>query len=195
MMSTAYYVRIDPSRPAAFSPTVIGRLLRGDLYFQGVVISDDLGSARQVAWSPAQRALNFLAAGGDMVLTVNSAVLPQMYDAVLTRANGNPTFRNQVNAAALRVLTAKQRLPKPRSRYAGYVDHVLRRGSTDARQVRVLQTRLGQVRYDVHGIDGVFGPATERAVRAYQSVPSRRLAPDGVVGAATGRSLQIWHAS
>jgi len=197
MMSTAIYSRIDPSQPAAFSPTVITTLLRGDLHFHGVVISDDLGNARQVAaWSPADRAVRFLAAGGDMVLTVNPAVLPQMYNAVLARASTNAGFRNQVNAAALRVLTAKQHLAPPGGTtglpYPGYIDHVLQRGSTDAAQVKVLQTRLTQIGYDVHGIDGMFGSATDSAVRAYQSVPARHLTADGVVGPATGTSLGIW---
>ena len=49
MMSSAVYSRIDPARPAAFSPTVITGLLRGDLGFDGVVVSDDLGAARQVS--------------------------------------------------------------------------------------------------------------------------------------------------
>lgn len=99
MMSSAYYSRIDSQRPAAFSPTVIGTILRGDLRFRGVVVSDDLGNARQLAaWSPAQRALNFLTAGGDMVLTVNPAVLPQMYDAVLSRATTDRAFGQKVTA-------------------------------------------------------------------------------------------------
>ncbi len=109
MMSTAYYARIDPHNPAAFSPTIINTLLRGDLHFGGVVISDDLGAARQVAaWTPAQRALLFLASGGDLVLTVDPSVLPTMYDTVLAYAKANPTFRARVEQAALRVLVAKQ---------------------------------------------------------------------------------------
>lgn len=111
MVSTAYYRRIDANHPAAFSRTVITGMVRGDLAFHGVVISDDLGNARQVAaWSAASRALQFLSAGGDMVLTVNANVLPAMVKAVLARATTNAAFRAQVNAAALRVLTAKQNL-------------------------------------------------------------------------------------
>jgi beta-N-acetylhexosaminidase len=117
MVSTAIYSRIDASRPAAFSGTVIRTLLRGDLRFTRVVISDDLGKAKQVAaWTPAHRAVIFIQAGGDLVLTVNPTLLPQMYDAVLARAKVDATFRYQVNAAALRVLTAKQHqglIPSP----------------------------------------------------------------------------------
>ncbi len=111
MMSTAYYRLIDASRPAAFSPTVIGGMLRGELGFRGVVISDDLGTAAQVrAWTPGQRAVDFLDAGGDVVLDVDPALIPQMVDAVAAAAQANAQFAAKVNAAALLVLTTKQGL-------------------------------------------------------------------------------------
>jgi beta-N-acetylhexosaminidase len=109
MMSTAYYRRLDPANPAAFSPFVIGRMLRGDLGFRGVVISDDLARARQVAgFTPAGRALRFFVAGGDLLLSVDPGPVPAMYDAVLDRVRANPRFRAKVDAAALRVLRAKR---------------------------------------------------------------------------------------
>jgi len=109
MMSTAYYHRIDPLHPAAFSARVISGLLRSDLGFKGVVVSDDLGSARQVsAWSDGDRALHFIEAGGDIVLTVDPSAVPAMYHAVLSRAQHSPRFRAKVNAAALRVLKLKE---------------------------------------------------------------------------------------
>lgn len=110
MMSTAIYSRLDPGVPAAFSGAIIGKVLRGDLGFRGVVVSDDLGNAKQVAaWTAGNRAINFLKAGGDLVLTVNPAVLQPMYAAVLARAQQSPAFRAQVNASVLRVLVAKAR--------------------------------------------------------------------------------------
>lgn len=109
MVSTAVYRRLDPARPAAFSPTVIGRMLRGDLGFRGVVVSDDLANARQVArWSPGRRAVAFVAAGGDLVLTVDPATLPAMVDAVIARARRDAAFAAKVDASALRVLQLKQ---------------------------------------------------------------------------------------
>lgn len=108
MMSTAYYSRLDKLNPAAFSPFVVTTMLRGDLGFRGVVISDDLARAVQVAsFTPAQRALRFIRAGGDVVLTVDPGPLPAMYDAVLDRARHSKAFRARVNDAALRVLRAK----------------------------------------------------------------------------------------
>jgi beta-N-acetylhexosaminidase len=109
MMSTAYYSHLDKAHPAAFSRFVIGTVLRGDLGFRGAVISDDLANARQVSrWSPGGRAVRFIRAGGDVVLTVSPAALPAMYDAVLARARTNAGFRAKVDRAALRVLRTKE---------------------------------------------------------------------------------------
>ena len=111
MMSSAVYSRIDPTRPAAFSPTVITGLLRHDLGFDGVVVSDDLGAARQVRSVPTgERAVRFVAAGGDLVLTVSPATLPAMFAALYDRAVRDPAFRAQVDRSAQRILLAKQRL-------------------------------------------------------------------------------------
>jgi beta-glucosidase-like glycosyl hydrolase len=111
MPSTAYYSRIDPRHPAAFSATVLQGLVRRQLGFRGVIVSDDLGSAKQVArWTPGQRATLFIDAGGDLVLTVDASVIPAMVQAVTARMASSPAFARKVDAAALRVLTAKQRM-------------------------------------------------------------------------------------
>ena len=109
MISTAIYTRIDPDHPAAFSKTVISGMLRHDLHFGGVVITDDVGIARQVSgYSVGQRAVEFVRAGGDMVLTVDAGQASTMTSALVSAATASSSFRALVNAAALRVLTAKQ---------------------------------------------------------------------------------------
>lgn len=109
MMSTAIYSRIDARRPAAFSPTIVTGMLRGDLGYRGLVISDDVGAAAQVAnYSIGGRAVAFVAAGGDMVLTVDANQAGAMTAALLQRASSSPAFKRLVDAAALRVLRAKQ---------------------------------------------------------------------------------------
>lgn len=110
MMSTAIYSRIDPGTPAAFSKRIVTGLLRGTLGFRGVVVSDDLGAADQVsAFSPGQRAVRFVRAGGDMVLSVVGSQAGELTSALVAEAKSNRSFRRLVDAAALRVLTAKQR--------------------------------------------------------------------------------------
>jgi beta-N-acetylhexosaminidase len=108
MLSTAVYTRIDGKNPAAFSHTIVTGLLRTTLGFHGVVISDDLGAAKQVAsYAVGDRAVRFVAAGGDMVLTVKPAQASTMESAILARMAASATFTKQVHAAVLRVLQAK----------------------------------------------------------------------------------------
>jgi beta-N-acetylhexosaminidase len=110
MASTAIYARIDPTRLAAFSPVVLGRVLRDQLGFDGVVISDDLGNAASVAAVPAgERAVRFIAAGGTLVLTVDPALLTPMVEAVLNRDRKDPAFRTAVDDAVRIALIAKAR--------------------------------------------------------------------------------------
>ncbi|MFE9955624.1 peptidoglycan-binding protein [Micromonospora sp. NPDC005299] len=62
----------------------------------------------------------------------------------------------------------------------------LRQGSRGA-AVTTLQTRLTALRYDVGGVDGIFGPSTHHAVVAFQKVNG--LARDGIVGPRTWAAL------
>lgn len=109
MVSSATYTKIDPTHLAAFSPTVIGQLLRGRLGFKGVVISDDIGNAVAVrSFTPAQRAVNFIAAGGNMILTVRPSTVPAMTQAIETRMRQDASFRAKVDDSVRRILAAKQ---------------------------------------------------------------------------------------
>ena len=109
MISTAIYSRIDPGSPAAFSRAIVTGMLRRDLGFGGLIISDDIGVAAQVGgYSVGQRAVAFVAAGGDVVLTVDANQAAELTTALLQRANADAAFKKQVDAAALLVLQAKQ---------------------------------------------------------------------------------------
>jgi beta-N-acetylhexosaminidase len=108
MVALATYTKIDPSELAVFSPTVM-RLLRDGLGFNGVIVSDDMGEAAAVQAIPvASRAVGFLTAGGDLITSQSLAPAEQMAAAVLAKASGSAAFRATVDAAAQRVLAAKQ---------------------------------------------------------------------------------------
>ncbi|MER5527829.1 glycoside hydrolase family 3 N-terminal domain-containing protein [Streptomyces sp. NPDC002677] len=108
MVSSAKYTKIDPNHLAVFSPTVINSLLRTKFGFKGVVISDDIGQAVAVrAYTPAQRAVGFLTAGGDMILTVKASTVPAMVQGVQARMATSASFRATVAASVHRILTAK----------------------------------------------------------------------------------------
>jgi len=115
MVALARYTRIDSARLAVFSPVVMRRMLRQELHFTGVIISDDLGASKAVGSIPTgQRAIDFLSAGGDMVISKFVGPAELMAQAVLSRAAMDGSFRKRVDAAVLRILTAKQasgRLP------------------------------------------------------------------------------------
>lgn len=109
MVSLATYTLIDPTQPAVFSPTVITTLLRGQLGYGGVVITDDVGAADQVSGvAPGERATRFVDAGGDLVLTVDAGVIPEMVGAVAAKMASDSAFAAKVDAAVLRILTAKK---------------------------------------------------------------------------------------
>jgi beta-N-acetylhexosaminidase len=178
MISSAIYTRIDSAHPAVFSSAVVTSLLRHDLRYSGVVISDDLGNAKQVqGWTPGTRAVDFIAAGGDIVLTVNPSLVPSMVAAVTARANANATFRSQVAAAVMRVLTAKAAEGLLGARLAtdgalgSLTVSALQRwlglsatGHLDAATVRALQSRIGTT------ADGVWGPGSMAALQTYLGV-------------------------
>jgi beta-N-acetylhexosaminidase len=108
MVSLASYPKIDSGHLAVFSPRMM-RLLRKQLRFGGVIISDDMGAAVAVASvSPAERAIAFLAAGGDMITSVSLPAAAAMDGAVLSRVHRDPAFRSKAYTAVKRVLAAKQ---------------------------------------------------------------------------------------
>ncbi|GAA3697118.1 hypothetical protein GCM10022399_11970 [Terrabacter ginsenosidimutans] len=175
MVSSAYYARIDASHPAVFSPTVIRGMIRGDLAFSGIVISDDLGNAKQLAaWSPGARAVGFISAGGDVVLTVNPSVIPAMVNAVTARAAADSVFRGRVQAAVMRVLTVKAHygLLSPRLPITGSFGAptktalqrwlgITQTGVFDSATIRSLQARIGAP------VVGVWGPRSMAAMQSY----------------------------
>lgn len=109
MVSLATYTEIDPDHLAVFSPVVMRQLLRGTLHFDGVVMSDDMGAAAAMARIPAsRRGVEFLLAGGDVIVSKTVAPADAMYDAVLSRATSDAGLRHVVDASVLRVLRAKQ---------------------------------------------------------------------------------------
>lgn len=108
MISNATYSRIDPANLAPFSSVIVTDMVRGDLGFAGIIVSDDICDAVQVSGVPvAQRGVDFIAAGGTMALCTNQSLLPQMYSGLVAGAQGNPAFAAKVDAAALLVLAAK----------------------------------------------------------------------------------------
>lgn len=64
----------------------------------------------------------------------------------------------------------------------------LKQGSSGA-DVRALQQRLSDLGFDPNGLDGIFGPGTDKAVRDFQA--ANDLDVDGKVGPKTRAALQL----
>jgi beta-N-acetylhexosaminidase len=108
MISSARYPALDPRNLAVFSRAVVTDLLRDRLGFGGLVVTDDVGQAVAVQAVPVgDRAVRFVAAGGDVVLTVRSSDAAPMTAALVATAAAEPVFAAQVDAAVTRVLQAK----------------------------------------------------------------------------------------
>jgi beta-N-acetylhexosaminidase len=67
MTAHVVYEAIDPSQPASTSPRVIAEVIRGDIGFDGLLMSDDLGM-QALSGSMAARTAAVLAAGCDVAL-------------------------------------------------------------------------------------------------------------------------------
>jgi beta-N-acetylhexosaminidase len=83
--------------------------LRGDLRFEGVVISDDLAAVALRDVAAGQRAVRFVAAGGDLAIVGNPGEARAMAAALRDRAEQDADFADLVDASAARVLRMKQR--------------------------------------------------------------------------------------
>ena len=109
MVSSAVYTLIDAGSPAVFSSVVVTDMLRGDLGFTGVVITDDVSAAAQVStWGPAERAVLAVRAGCDIVLaSADATMVADMAEALIAEAQADPAFAQRVDESATRVISLK----------------------------------------------------------------------------------------
>ncbi len=101
---------IDESHPASLSARTIA-LLRGELGFRGAVISDDLemGAITATTATP-EAAVQFLAAGGDMVMVAHHlAVADATFEAIRAAVVSGRLPRSRLDEAVARLAA----LPRP----------------------------------------------------------------------------------
>jgi beta-N-acetylhexosaminidase len=108
-VSSAFYSKIDDEHRAAFSSMIINDMLRKDLGFTGVVISDDLAAVAMRIVPPDERALRFLRAGGDLMIVGDASLATIMADAIKDEVSDDPDLAKRVTESAARVVAMKQR--------------------------------------------------------------------------------------
>ena len=105
MSSNARYPRLDPDRIAGQSSKILEGLLRDQLKYEGVVITDSIeAKSVRATGSVEQIAVRSIRAGNDIVLTTGQGSWLRAYRALLAEANRSKAFRERVRTSAARVL-------------------------------------------------------------------------------------------
>jgi beta-N-acetylhexosaminidase len=113
MVSHIWFSEFDPEPlPASLSPTIVTDLLRNELGYQGIIITDALDmDAIDTAYSPSQAAVMSVQAGNDMVLIGANAgeqIQARAMQAVVDAVRAGEIDEAQIDASVYRVLYAKQ---------------------------------------------------------------------------------------
>ena len=104
MASHALYPALDSEYIASQSPAVLRDLLRGELGFDGVVITDSLEAEAVLARSSVEVAAErSLAAGADLLLMTGRGSWIHVFPYLLRRARRSPALRARIEESAGRV--------------------------------------------------------------------------------------------
>ena len=112
MLSNAIYDAYDPANAAGWSRAIATRLLRGELGFRGVSMTDSLdGAARVRGIAPNGLAIGAANAGTDLILlTGPEAATRNVYAALLRAARSGRIGRAALESSYRRILALKARL-------------------------------------------------------------------------------------
>ena len=120
MTAHVLYPALDPDRPATLSRRIATELLRGELGFRGVLVSDDLGmKAVADRYSIEELAVGAIEAGCDhLSIREPEARQSAAFEAMVRAAEARADFRTRVEESAARVaaLKAACRVGSPRRR-------------------------------------------------------------------------------
>mgnify|MGYP000910513621 FL=1 len=99
----------DNGLPASLSPYINFDILREELKFNGLIITDalDMGAVARY-WEPGEAALLAVKGGADMVLMPLS--LEEAYNAILEEAQNGGIPLERIDKSVRRILTVKERL-------------------------------------------------------------------------------------
>jgi beta-glucosidase-like glycosyl hydrolase len=110
MVGHLLYPAIDAERPASLSPEAMS-MLRGELGFEGVVVTDDLAMAGASGGRPpARAAVEAVEAGADLLI-ISSPPQQQAdaYDAVVAAVESGEIPRERIVASVERLLEVKEK--------------------------------------------------------------------------------------
>jgi beta-N-acetylhexosaminidase len=109
MTAHVLFPALDPDRPATLSRRILFDVLRGELGFEGVIVSDDLGMKAVADRYPIEElAVGCIEAGADHLLVREPASRQiAAHEALLHAAESRSDFRVRVEESAARVAKLK----------------------------------------------------------------------------------------
>lgn len=111
VLSLAFYAAYDSVTPGALAPQIATDLLRRELDYPGVAITDDLGAgAIGATYSVPEAAVAAVEAGADMVQIDSVADQPGVRDALLRAVHSGQIPEGRLADAAGRVLELKREI-------------------------------------------------------------------------------------
>jgi beta-N-acetylhexosaminidase len=111
MLSHGLYPALDGERIASQSKPIVTGLLRRELRFEGVAVTDSIEAQAVLDRSDVARAAErSIRAGADLVLTTGSASWSAIHPRLLRSARASPAFRERVRQSAARVIGLKEDL-------------------------------------------------------------------------------------
>ena len=195
--ANGYNVSGKASVPATAAPssTVLKKGMRGtevkklqqDLTNKGYStkgIDGIFGPATESALKKFQKANNLKADG-----IVGPATRKALNSKVAAKPAKKSTTASKPTKTKKKTSTAPKTATKTSKKdtsITAYSSKILKKGMKGA-EVKKLQQNLTNKGYSTKGIDGIFGPATEAAVKKYQK--AKNLQVDGIVGPATKKAL------
>lgn len=113
MSAHVRYPAWDPERTATLSPRIATELLRAELGFAGVLISDDL-EMKALPGRPEEHAVPAIAAGCDLLLVCSDEIAAERSFELLCREiETSPAFRARAEQAEARMRQLRQRANAP----------------------------------------------------------------------------------
>lgn len=109
MISHAFYSAYDPVTPASLSPEIARGLLRGQIGFNGLAMTDDLGTGAIRGTSGVQpAAIEAVNAGADMLLVGDADEAEGVREALLAAVESGEVPPERIDQAVGRVLELKR---------------------------------------------------------------------------------------
>lgn len=111
VLSLAFYAAYDPITPGALTSLIATELLRDQLGYDGVAITDDLGAGAVRSSYPVRAAaVTALAAGADLLQIDSAGDVDPARKAILDALSNGELTTDRLEQAAGRVLELKQKL-------------------------------------------------------------------------------------